>query len=516
MSRRLGIGAASRAGRADDDRVRAASRSSRSRERASDPAANGALDHQANVNGNGNGNGDDLDDDDDASDAAHDFDSAATRGATPPSDPTHRTTRLYVKTCEALRVAPDASVLACLETEWHVLALSPHAAVEGALLPLVSVLALPEAAHVKTLRAVPSPALRQHRFDVGSGDVDARCVAQVLRRNRSIEEVDVSCVGLGPQGVHELAGAVAESPSLRRLYMAHNWNGREAYGELEAALRASKALDVLDVSYNMLGHSQLRRLQRARPHMRLIKDGNHVVEEIVNATTHFLGLLVALGAVTALLWHASVSKAVFFPSLLYGFTLVAMFACSTACHSSFLFKRASRITNVLDHAAIYLLIAGSCSPFLHIGLAHVPLAWVVAAAQWFIALVGITFGLYANHANFARKMAIEMVIYFTEGLIVLVLRQEIGALVGPDVLFSIYLSGALYTVGSVFFVAEHSVHPLAHGVWHLFVVAAAFTHWHAVFTYVVSVEAAFRVPAACIQGSGGAQIFGAAAQLPGV
>jgi len=417
------------------------------------------------------------------------------RGGTPSSDPTQRTTRLYVSKCEALRLPPDPSVLACLETQWHVLALSPTCAVEGALLPLVSVLALPEASHVRTLRAVPSPTMRSDRYDVGSGDVDARCVSQVLQRNSCVEEVDVSYVGLGAQGVRELATAVSVSPSLKRLYMSHNPGGREAYAELETAVRASKALELLDVSYNMLGHGQLRRLHRARPHMRLVKDGNHVVEEIVNATTHFLGLLVALGAVTALMWHASVRKSVFYPSLLYSCTLLGMFASSTACHSSFLFKRASRITNVLDHAAIYLLIAGSCSPFLHIGLAHLPLAWGVAAAQWFIALVGITFGLYANHSNYQRKMAIEMVIYFTEGLIVLVLRDEIGTLVGPDVVFLIYLSGAIYTVGSVFFVAEHSVHPLAHGIWHLFVVAAAFTHWNAVYTYVLSIEADYAATA---------------------
>ena len=395
-------------------------------------------------------------------------------------------------------MAPDPAVTACLETRWHVLGLSPPLVAEGCVLPLMDVLGMPAASHVRVVRVVPSPALRHARNDVGSGDVDARCVAEMMRRNGSVEELDVSYVGLGAEGVHEVASFVAVHPNLRRLVMAHNTGGREAYDELAEAIRVSPKLEFLDVSFNMLGHTTIRKLQRARPSLHIEQNGNRVVEEVVNAGTHFLSLLAAVCAVGVLLFHAVrlPSWAVFFSCVAYSFTLLCMFGFSTACHStSFLFRTASKVTNALDHAAIYLLIAGSCAPFLHVGLAHNREAYVVAAVQWVLALTGITFNLYATVATPGwwlpkYKMGIELVIYFSEGLVVLFLLDDLKEIAEPRVVELLTLCGALYSFGSIFFMAEHHVHPLFHGVWHLFVTAAAFVHWTAVFEFVGAMERA--------------------------
>jgi hemolysin III len=407
------------------------------------------------------------------------------------------TTLAYVRRCVAFQIRPDPAVLAALETQWHVMQISPNNVREGCLLPLVDVLSTNGCAHVRELRVVPSEELRETRADGFSGDVDCRCLSKILTSNKTIVELDIAYLGLGPAGMDEIASIVKLNSTLRRLRIAHNPGGRNHYGPLIDALKQNNTLKILDVSYNHLGFSIIQQLKQAgirnikgngtnsNNNVRIESEGNHIVEEAVNTLTHFIGLIIALCAVFVLMNDLSnASSRAWWSCFAYSITLLLMFTCSMVFHALTNRPRIAQIANICDHSAIYALIAGSCSPFLHVALQHSHKAWYVACAQWCLALIGITFNMYGNHTVIKRRQTIEMILYFTQGLIILFVKDELAQVVGNEVTQLVWRSGITYAVGSIFFVAEHAVHPIGHGIWHLFVCAGAMFHWNAVYIFI--------------------------------
>jgi len=406
-------------------------------------------------------------------------------------------TLLYVQRCKAFKMIPDPSVLTCLETGWHVLALSPTHAVEGSLLPLVDVLGGKFAicTHVRELRVVPAPSLRSTRQLTFSGDIDARCLSKVFASNRTIVELDLSHVGLGPEGIKEIASIIEQNSTLQVIRLCNNPGGRSAYGSLEVGIKANKALRVLDVSSNRLGFDVIQRLRAAGKReppledLQVLGHGNHVVEETLNTITHGLGFVIALFGVVALQWHSTASLRVWWSSLIYGITLLSMYASSTIFHASFDSHVDSfDFWKMCDHSAIYLLIAGSVTPFVFVALHESPLALFVSFFQWVVAFIGIAFGLYATHHRMRHKLKIEMTLNFMQGFAVLLIYDELGTVLKPEVVRMLLYSGACYVMGAVFFVAEHTVHPVAHAIWHLFVIAGSTIHYFSVLQFVMALE----------------------------
>jgi hemolysin III len=348
------------------------------------------------------------------------------------------------------------------------------------------------------LKVTPAVSHRHCRAQTFSGDIDAHCLRLILSANTTITELDISYLGLGPNGIEEIALLLAENKTLKSLCLSHNPGNRNAYVHMEKALASNSTLRYLDISSNRLGYDTVLRLQKAcltHKRCRINSHGNNVIEENLNTVSHLAGFVLALIAVCVLLFQAMlVSFPAFWSTLLYSLSLLAMLGCSTVFHSHFdSHVDHYEFWNILDHAAIYLLIAGSFLPFV---VASPVLRWnrtiqIVAALQWVLAMAGIAFGFYATHHKFPRKLQVEVWLSLIQGFTGLLMYHEMDTVLlalGEEVLHSVALSVACYLVGMIFFIVEHKVHPLAHAIWHMFVNLAAAIHYMAVLHFILDLK----------------------------
>jgi hemolysin III len=201
--------------------------------------------------------------------------------------------------------------------------------------------------------------------------------------------------------------------------------------------------------------------------------------EKFNAWTHLVGALLSVaGAVWLLVlaaWDGDVWKVV--SVAIYGVTLVILYSASTLYHS--LRGRAKRIFKKLDHLSIYLLIAGSYTPFCLVTLRG-PWGWTLFAIVWTLAAVGMLQEIKPRSE--ARVMS--LVIYAVMGWIVLVAIEPLIAGLGMAGFIWLAAGGVLYTVGIVFYAFDERFRHW-HGIWHLFVMSGSLAHFVAVLRYVL-------------------------------
>ena len=201
--------------------------------------------------------------------------------------------------------------------------------------------------------------------------------------------------------------------------------------------------------------------------------------ERFNAWTHLVGALLVLGGTAWLLGKALGSgdgwKVV--SVLVYGASLVALYSISTVYHS--VRGRAKRILRKLDHLSIYLLIAGSYTPFCLISLRG-PWGWWLFGIIWTLAVVGMLQEIKPR----SEARVLSLVIYAVMGWIVLVAVEPLLARIGLEGFIWLAAGGAFYTLGIVFFVFDERFRHW-HGIWHLFVIAGSLMHFIAVLFYVL-------------------------------
>lgn len=201
--------------------------------------------------------------------------------------------------------------------------------------------------------------------------------------------------------------------------------------------------------------------------------------ERFNAWSHLVGAVLAfVGAVWLLVMaslHGDIWKIV--SVAIYGVTLVALYSASTVYHS--VRGRAKAIMQKVDHFSIYLLIAGSYTPFCLVTLRG-PWGWSLFGVVWGLAVIGILQEIKPRSE--ARIMSI--VIYAVMGWIVLVAVKPLIAALGPVGFTWLAAGGALYTIGIIFFAYDTRFRHW-HGIWHLFVIAGSLLHFVAICFYVL-------------------------------
>ena len=201
--------------------------------------------------------------------------------------------------------------------------------------------------------------------------------------------------------------------------------------------------------------------------------------EKFNAWTHLVGALLALAGALWLLALAVASGDAWkiFAMAVYGATLVLLYSISTIYHS--VRGRAKAILRKLDHLSIYLLIAGSYTPFCLITLRG-PWGWSLFGIVWTLALIGMLQEIKPRSE--ARVMS--LVIYAVMGwIIIIAIRPLLYHLELPGLLW-LAGGGLLYTIGIVFY-AFDSRYRHWHGIWHLFVLGGSLMHYVAIAFYVV-------------------------------
>ncbi|MFP4138600.1 MAG: PAQR family membrane homeostasis protein TrhA [Halomonas sp.] len=206
-----------------------------------------------------------------------------------------------------------------------------------------------------------------------------------------------------------------------------------------------------------------------------------LVEEWLHSISHGIGALLSLAGVIVLLVLASLATRVDPWKLaglgLYGTSLVLLYAASTLYHGV-RHPRLKRRFQLLDHCAIYLLIAGTYTPFLLVNLRG-PTGWTLFAMVWSLALGGIACRLLWPH----RFAALRVGIYLLMGWLILFAGGEMAERLPAAGLALLVAGGLTYTLGVLFY-AVRAI-PFNHVIWHLFVLGGSACHYFAVYTAVL-------------------------------
>lgn len=201
--------------------------------------------------------------------------------------------------------------------------------------------------------------------------------------------------------------------------------------------------------------------------------------ERFNAWTHLVGaVLASIGALCLLvqaLWEGEPLK--IGSVAVYGGTLVLLYVISTVYHS--VRGRAKPVLRKLDHLSIYLLIAGSYTPFCLVSLGG-PLGWLLLGVVWGMALVGMLQEIKPR----SEARVLSLVIYALMGWIAVLAVGPLAEALGDGGLGWLLAGGICYTVGIVFYVFDERFRHW-HGIWHLFVLGGSSLHFTAVQLYVL-------------------------------
>jgi hemolysin III len=200
-------------------------------------------------------------------------------------------------------------------------------------------------------------------------------------------------------------------------------------------------------------------------------------EEIANSISHGLALVLALVAVPVLVLSAMRAGDVRFliGVSVFGATMVLLYLASTLYHST-THEASKQLFRLFDHTAIFLLIAGSYTPF-SLGVLRGPWGWAMLAAVWMLAIVGITLKIIAR----TRHSRISIVLYVLMGWLAVIATKPILELIPLPGILLILAGGLAYTGGLAFF-AAHRIR-YNHFIWHLFVIAGTICHYFAVLWY---------------------------------
>ncbi len=204
------------------------------------------------------------------------------------------------------------------------------------------------------------------------------------------------------------------------------------------------------------------------------------MEELANFVTHGIGTLLSIAALVSMVFYASfiddpyriVSVSIF------GSTLILCYLASTLYHG-IPHPKAKDVLRVLDHCAIYLLIAGTYTPFLLISMRESKVAWGLLIFLWAFALAGCTFKLFFT----GKGEFLSTMMYILMGWSVVVAIKPTYEMVPGGALLLLALGGIAYTGGAVFYL-WHKL-PYNHAIWHLFVLAGSAFHYAAIFGYVL-------------------------------
>ncbi|TVY11218.1 PAQR family membrane homeostasis protein TrhA [Paenibacillus cremeus] len=202
-------------------------------------------------------------------------------------------------------------------------------------------------------------------------------------------------------------------------------------------------------------------------------------EERANAISHGIGALLSVAAFVFLLKHSLKDGGIWHivSFSIFGLSLILLYACSTLLHSA-REERWIDLFELMDHAAIFILIAGTYTPFLLVTLRG-PFGWSMLGIVWGLALVGVIYKLFYVKSH----QLMSTLFYILMGWLILValgpLKQQLPA---PG-MFWLLLGGVLYTFGTIFYLWRRI--PYSHAIWHTFVLCGSVCHFTAVYFYVL-------------------------------
>ncbi len=230
---------------------------------------------------------------------------------------------------------------------------------------------------------------------------------------------------------------------------------------------------------NMKNNAQQLRPKRTFKEVMNTRLENYTVgEEIAHGITHGLGAAFAIAGLTLLVVigvnQGGVRHVVSFS--IYGASMVLLYLASTLYHA-LQFRQLRTTLKIIDHAGIYLLIAGTYTPFMILGVGT-PAGYAVLAVVWTIAILGIVYKIFfINKFELASTLS-----YLAMGWLTIFVWNQLVQQIPPQGLGLLIAGGLSYSVGVIFFIWEKM--PYNHAVWHLFVLGGSFCHFFAMFHLV--------------------------------
>ena len=207
-------------------------------------------------------------------------------------------------------------------------------------------------------------------------------------------------------------------------------------------------------------------------------------EELVHAVSHGTGVILSIAGLSWML-YLSIGAADpwrIVASSVYGASLISLFLASTLYHAWPASPRKHRF-KLLAHCAIYLLIAGTYTPFLLVAM-RTDTGWWLFGAIWSLATAGILTKLWLRH----RYPVWSLISYLLMGWLVVIAAPQVAEAIGANGMAWVVAGGVSYTVGALFYAAKRL--PFNHAIWHLFVLAGGVCHFLAVVWYVLPVARA--------------------------
>jgi len=202
-------------------------------------------------------------------------------------------------------------------------------------------------------------------------------------------------------------------------------------------------------------------------------------EEIASSITHGIGAVLSLaGAAWLIIYAALYGNAWHIVSVsVFGFSLIVLFTMSTLYHS-FQKPRVKKIFRILDHASIFILIAGTYTPFTLVSLRG-EWGWTLFGIVWGLAVAGIISKVFLIE----KWPALSTAIYIAMGWLIVIATRPLLAAIPTGGLVFLLAGGLCYTAGTVFYVVKRI--PYHHMIWHLFVLAGSLCHFFAVMMYII-------------------------------
>lgn len=201
--------------------------------------------------------------------------------------------------------------------------------------------------------------------------------------------------------------------------------------------------------------------------------------EKFNIYTHLLGTLLALGGMVFLIVHSSIYQDAWkiVSVSIYGSALFILYLVSTLYHLQKPGRR-KEIFQVLDHCAIYLLIAASYTPYTLVSLSG-GWGWSLFGISWGLCVIGIIQEIWIGR----RTQVFSMTLYLVMGWLILIAAKPLSISLSSAGIFWLALGGAVYTAGVIFFLLDEKYKHF-HGIWHLFVIGGSVCQYFSILFYV--------------------------------
>ena len=203
-------------------------------------------------------------------------------------------------------------------------------------------------------------------------------------------------------------------------------------------------------------------------------------EEIMSAVTHGVGALLSIAALILCVVFSAKSGSIVsvLSSIIYGTTLIILYTMSTLYHSLAV-NNAKRVFRIIDHCSIFLLIAGTYTPFTLISLEK-PLGYYIFALIWAIAILGIVL----NSIDLKKFKVVSFISYIVLGWVIVFAYKPLKEAVDFSGVLLLLAGGIVYTLGAIFYGFGRKV-KYFHSIFHLFVLAASVLHFFSILIYVI-------------------------------